>query len=159
MELPTICTNYSGMVDFATPETSYLIPIDGLAELGKETAYGYQRGKKWALPNTKATGDLMRYVFENPTVARARGKIARAFVAAHFSEDIVADKVVDRLKEIRKKVRNRTHVKKWSKTSDSDGYFYYRGVICVVVVVLILQIRLCAMSAVRAWIMRKKENQ
>eukprot|EP00760_Papus_ankaliazontas_P009433 PhM_4_TR14077/c6_g2_i1/m.60768 len=107
MELPTICTNYSGMVDFATPETSYLIPIDGLEELAKDTVYGYQPGKQWALPNVQATQRLMRHVFEHPDEARERGRSARRYIAEHFNEEAVANIVVDRLRVIERIVERR----------------------------------------------------
>jgi glycosyltransferase involved in cell wall biosynthesis len=104
MAKPVISTAYGGQMEFMTPDTTFLIELDGVEEIPKDSVYGYQRGKKWATPSTTHTAQLMRYVARHTTHAEAVGLRAREHVVRYFSEEAVADIVDERLTAIRKRV-------------------------------------------------------
>ncbi|ORC87051.1 mannosyltransferase-like protein [Trypanosoma theileri] len=113
MELPVITTNWAGSTAFATRDNSFLIPLDGLEELPKDSAYGSIEGRKWAIPSVNATAELMVYVVQNREHARIVGKRARQDVVKMFSEEVVADMINEHLRDIaRKVVQERKN--KWS---------------------------------------------
>jgi len=101
MAKPTIATNYGGQLAFMTRDTSFLLELDGLDEVPRNSEYGWSLGKKWATPSTTHLRYLMRYLLENPAHAAAVGRRAREHIVAHFSETVVAAKVLGRLREIR----------------------------------------------------------
>lgn len=93
MGLPLIMTPWSGLTGFITDDTCFQIPLDGLEEIPQQTwdAYGFEAGKKWALPSRNGTADLMRYVVAHPEHAREVGRRGRQLVLQRFSEEAVAD--------------------------------------------------------------------
>lgn len=113
MALPTIVTNWSGIVDFATEENSYLIPVDSLEDLPLASAYGYETGKKWALPSVASLKSILRDVVANPEKAKDKGRRARRDVVAQFSDEAVAQTVKSRLRYLKdeheKPVKDKLH--------------------------------------------------
>jgi glycosyltransferase involved in cell wall biosynthesis len=107
MGMPTISTNWGGNTEFMTPETSFLIPIDGLEELPRGNLYGTEGGKKWALPSVSALTGILKYVKDNPEHAAEVGRRARRHVSRHFSEAALVDLVDARLEAVREILWNR----------------------------------------------------
>ncbi len=94
-----IATNYSGNVDFMTPDNSYPLAYR-LIPLTRD--YGpYMRGAVWADPDLDDAARLIREVAENPAVAAARGARARADVKRDWSASATAGRVRARLEAIR----------------------------------------------------------
>ena len=110
MGLPTISTNWGGNMEFMSKNTSFLIEIDGLEEIDANSYYGYQLGKKWAIPSLEDTSKWMKYVFHNEKHAKVVGSRARRHIETHFSEEAVADIVDLRLAEIGLRVLARRHL-------------------------------------------------
>ncbi|KEG09871.1 putative mannosyltransferase-like protein [Trypanosoma grayi] len=100
MALPVLTTNWGGSTAFATRENSFLIPVDGLEELPPRSVYGYEPGKKYAMPSVAGTAALMQYVLQHPEHAREVGRRARRSVEANYTEEVVASQMVRRLREI-----------------------------------------------------------
>lgn len=72
---PVIATNYSGNVDFMTPENSYLVDYR-LVPLTRD--YGpYMRGFVWAEPDVAHAAQYIREVALDGAAAAAKGRIAR----------------------------------------------------------------------------------
>lgn len=94
-----IATNYSGNVDFMTPENSY--PLDyRLVPLTRD--YGpYMRGAVWAEPDLEHAARLVRQVVEHPEEAAARGAVARADVERSWNPHVTGAHVRERLETIR----------------------------------------------------------
>lgn len=94
-----VATNYSGNVDFMTPENSY--PIDfRMVALNRD--YGpYMRGAVWADPDLDQMAAAMRRIVEQPDEARARGARARADVERDWSPAVTGARVRERLEAIR----------------------------------------------------------
>ncbi len=94
-----LATNYSGNVDFMTPDNSY--PIDyRLTPLTRD--YGpYRRGAEWAEPDLDHAARLIREVVGNREEARARGARARADVERDWTPAASALRMRARLDLIR----------------------------------------------------------
>lgn len=98
LEKPTIATAYSGNMTFMTPENSFLVPwLPGRVPPGCEP---YPKGDCWAEPDLDAAASLMRLVYENPVLARDRGRLARAHVLDRLSPARTAAFIRERLSHI-----------------------------------------------------------
>ena len=86
MGLPTLVTNWSGPVAFATPDTSFLIPV---AETTDPRGY--------AQPSVSALANLMKGVVRDPKAAAAVGARARARMTDLFSPARVAGLITARI--------------------------------------------------------------
>jgi hypothetical protein len=104
---PTIATNWGGQLDFMTRDNSFLIELDGLVEVPVDSVYGWQPGKKWALPSVRSAAALMGFVAGHRAAAARVGRRARRDVVARFDDDVVADVVEAQLRRIRDAVRRR----------------------------------------------------
>ena len=72
---PVIATNYSGNVDFMTPDNSYLVDYR-IVPLTRD--YGpYMRGFVWADPDVPQAAQFIREVALNPAAAAGKGQAAR----------------------------------------------------------------------------------
>lgn len=101
MELPVISTNWSGMTEFITPETGYLIDCE-IVEV-PETAWKETptfRGHRWAEPSSTHLRSLMRRVFEERGESKEMGKRARADIESGFSSLAVAEIIIQELKRL-----------------------------------------------------------
>jgi glycosyltransferase involved in cell wall biosynthesis len=109
---PTISTAWGGQMEFMSRETSFLIELDGLEEIPEDTHYGYDIGKKWAVPSVRHTAELMRYVTVEREHAAEVGRRARAHIVAHFSEEAVALLADKRFHEVEAWIRHLRGLKK-----------------------------------------------
>eukprot|EP00760_Papus_ankaliazontas_P012051 PhM_4_TR15176/c0_g1_i3/m.66944 len=117
MGLPTITTNYSGMLTFATPETAYLIPVDGLEPVPTDSP-GFlhlEVGQKWAVPNEQQLESMMKSVFYDRAKAAAVGAKARQHIVSQFSEAAVGALVVAEFQRIE-------HVMSQFSRKENNGY-------------------------------------
>jgi hypothetical protein len=98
LEKPTIATAYSGNMAFMTPENSFLVPWQSArVPSGCEP---YPKGDSWAEPDLGAAASLMRQVYDNPVLARDRGRLARADVFDRLSPERTAAFIRERLSAI-----------------------------------------------------------
>jgi len=95
---PVIATNYSGNIDFMSPDNSFLVDYD-LVEI-PEKCGEYDQGNVWAAPNTQHAAELMRFVFENRDEAHQVGQAARRTVLRDLSACRLGRIVSDRLRSI-----------------------------------------------------------
>jgi glycosyltransferase involved in cell wall biosynthesis len=68
---PVIATRYGGILEFMTPENSYLVDYEEV-KVGKH-AHPYPAEATWAEPNLEQASQLMRHVFDNQEEAREVG--------------------------------------------------------------------------------------
>lgn len=73
---PVVATNYSGNVDFMTPDNSYLVD-HRLVPIGPGID-PYPTAAVWAEPDVTRAAALLRHVFEHPEEAHNRGSRAAA---------------------------------------------------------------------------------
>jgi glycosyltransferase involved in cell wall biosynthesis len=100
MELPSIVTNWSGPTQFTTKDTAYLLPFDEL-ETVPATFEGGSGVEKWAKPSLPQLKQMMREIYSRPQTAKQVGKRARQHIVDNFDREIIAEKMVDRLKQIK----------------------------------------------------------
>jgi len=97
--LPVIATDFSGNLEFCTPETAFNVPYKQTF-LERDDYIFVQGGDYWAEPDVEAAARFMRQVHENKQAAQAMGARGQALVASRFSVDAVAQRYLDRLKAI-----------------------------------------------------------
>jgi len=119
--LPVIVTEGGATDDFCKKEWAYLIPAK------KELAVllGCKLVKKYAEvlePDKKVLKSTLRYVFENYGEAQKKAKRALEHVQRYFTWEAVAEKVINRLKELKKKPIRRYVFKMKSKKSKKELY-------------------------------------
>eukprot|EP01060_Flectonema_neradi_P013813 TRINITY_DN20533_c0_g1_i2.p1 TRINITY_DN20533_c0_g1~~TRINITY_DN20533_c0_g1_i2.p1 ORF type:complete len:1030 (+),score=153.66 TRINITY_DN20533_c0_g1_i2:76-3165(+) len=109
MGMPTISTAWGGAMAFMNDFNSFPLKYR-IVDISSEAAEEYQvQGVRWAEPDSDHLRFLMREMLANRSHAIEIGKAARADVVVQFSEPVVADMMVARLKEIEQIViKNRT---------------------------------------------------
>jgi glycosyltransferase involved in cell wall biosynthesis len=94
---PVMATGYSGNLDFMTPGNSFLVPWSyGTVPPGTF----YKPGGRWAEPDLDEAARLLRYVWEHPEEARARGERGREDLARTHTLAAAAAVVAERAGEI-----------------------------------------------------------
>lgn len=100
--LPTIVTNYGPVLDFCDTETSYLIPA-GVGYFPQRRIDDWETVNfPWfAEPNRDALAQTMRFVYEHPEEAKAKGTKASERMMAGFTWAQAAEKAVARMRVLR----------------------------------------------------------
>ena len=98
---PVISTDYSGVCDFCTAETS--LPVPYALTPAEQGAYPYMdadRSYVWASPNIEAASEHMRRLFKNPAEGRKLGDQGRRMIGAKYSVLALSDRYQARLAEL-----------------------------------------------------------
>ena len=93
-----IATNYSGNLDFMTPETSLLVDYDLIPV--PEGAYLFPEGQVWADAQVDHAVQLMARMLDDPAEARALGRRASRHIRTNFSARAVGLRYTARLDEL-----------------------------------------------------------
>ncbi len=93
-----VATNYSGNLDFMTPETSLL--VDCKIVPVAEGAYLFGEGQVWADPSVDHAVELIGGLIDDPEGSRALGARARRHIRTHFSARAIGLRYVSRLEEL-----------------------------------------------------------
>lgn len=93
-----VATNYSGNLDFMTPETSLLVDCEIIPVA--QGAYLFGEGQVWADPSVDHAVELIGGLLDDPAAARALGARARRHIRTHFSARAVGLRYVSRLEEL-----------------------------------------------------------
>ena len=96
--LPTIATDWGAHTEFVHPGVSYPLRVRGTVPA--EALCPYYEGRSWADPDSDHLEELLRHVYENREEAAEVGRRAAAEVAARWTWDRSAEKIVARLAEI-----------------------------------------------------------
>ena len=96
---PAIATAYSGNVDFMTPDVSHLVSYTHVPIARNHGPY--LPGYVWAEPDIDDAARCMREVVRAPERARELGARGAAHVRAVLSTDTMAQRIHDRLSQIR----------------------------------------------------------
>jgi glycosyltransferase involved in cell wall biosynthesis len=96
--LATIATDWSGPADFLHDGVGYPLKVKGLIEAKAKCPY--YAGFDWADPDSDHLRFLMRYVYEHPEEAEAKGRAAAAEVASTYTIELAAERVKARLLEL-----------------------------------------------------------
>jgi glycosyltransferase involved in cell wall biosynthesis len=92
--LPLIATNWSGPVEYLDSADSYPLSYD-LIDANGTKAHGAQFYGKWAEPDYEHLRHLMRWLYEHPEAAAAKGRLAAERVHRDWTWDRVAKQMVD----------------------------------------------------------------
>ncbi|MES2341263.1 MAG: glycosyltransferase family 4 protein [Pseudomonadota bacterium] len=93
-----IATNYSGNLDFMTPETSLLVDCDLIPV--PADAYLFPEGQVWADAHVDHAVALMARMLDHPEEARALGRRASLHIRTKFSARAVGLRYAARLDEL-----------------------------------------------------------
>ncbi len=99
---PVIATGWSANMDFMTSENSFPVNYD-MTTLDSY-APPYSRGTVWANPKIGEAAAIMRKLVNNPELCREVGDKARADINSRFSAEVTGQRIVERLKEIQRKM-------------------------------------------------------
>lgn len=91
MGLPVITTDWSGLTEFVTPETSY--PVE------YEIVSAHQEGHKWAKANLKSLRHKMRQVYSDPAKAASVGQLARSHLLNNFSTTKTVKGIIEKIQQ------------------------------------------------------------
>ena len=100
--LPIIATNFSGTTEFINKNNSYPLSWTHMSEITE----GAFKGHFWAEPSSEHLQSLMRRIVNKPEEAREIGKYARETMLKHYSPDVMANVVVQKLKDIEARISN-----------------------------------------------------
>jgi FkbM family methyltransferase len=92
---PVIATGYSGNMDFMTTGNSFLVNYH-LVELPCDYD-PYEKGSVWADPDLDHAAELMRFIYQNPEVAREIGDRGQEEIFRQLSPQAVGQLIRDRL--------------------------------------------------------------
>ena len=94
-----IITNWSGNVDYMTPDNSIAIDYE-LVKLGQD--YGpYKAHQSWAEPDLEQAAHWMKKLASDPDLGLRLGHAAKQTIAAMFSAEVVGTHIRARLEQIR----------------------------------------------------------
>lgn len=133
--IPVVATGYSGNMEFMTKQNSYPVDHDGLCkprdmitnsrELHWASALDIF-DLKWAKPSQEKMAEAMRYVYENQSEARMKGRHAARDVHEKFSPKRVGKMMADRIDEISQKKLQTRCAQKY-KTASKVSILYVPG--------------------------------
>ena len=95
---PVIATDYSGNLDFMTPETSYLVPWRRV-KVG-EGAEAYDANASWAEPDLDAAAVIMKKVFLNPAEANRVAMAGKLDLETRFTPEQTGIRMKERLESL-----------------------------------------------------------
>lgn len=93
-----VATNYSGNLDFMTPETSRLVDCTLIPVA--DGAYLHGEGQVWADPSVDHAVELIGGLLDDPDGTRALGERARRHIRTNFSARAIGLRYVARLEEL-----------------------------------------------------------
>ena len=95
---PTVATDWSGNLEFMTPETACLVDYD-LVELKKDIP-PFKKGFHWADPKVNDAARCMKKLLEDKQFYDTISDNAKKYVSERLSQDAVGAIVAGRLKDI-----------------------------------------------------------
>src|SRR5262249_9751658 len=93
-KVPVIATRYSGLMDFCSDETTFLLDYD----LAPSRSHLAIPGAMWAEPRIDQLREHMRFVFANPDSDEVKCRVEAAY--QHVKENLRWSRVADRVEEI-----------------------------------------------------------
>ncbi len=80
---PVIATDYSATAEFLKAENGF--PIGFQLQKVQQSVGPYQKGNRWAEPDTKAAAQVMRALVESPVLGQEKGQKAAETIRSQFS--------------------------------------------------------------------------
>ena len=98
LEKPVICTNYSGNIDFAKENNSFLVGYK--KTLLEENIGPYKKGDEWAEPDIDEAAEFMRKIYENKELMNEIGNRGREYIHDNFSPKVIGKIIENRFEQI-----------------------------------------------------------
>jgi glycosyltransferase involved in cell wall biosynthesis len=95
---PSICTGYSGNMDFTSASNSWLVDFEIISTT--EPTGPYPKDSVWASPNVDSATDLMRHLAEHRDVVAVKGERARTDALAASSLESYAARLDAQLRRV-----------------------------------------------------------
>ncbi len=99
LDVPVICTGYSGNLEFCTPQTAWLVDYR-LVEVAADAYLFVRPGQRWAEPDIGHAARQMRAVYADAPARARKAAAARALIGRRFSPEAVGRRYRDRLTRI-----------------------------------------------------------
>jgi glycosyltransferase involved in cell wall biosynthesis len=98
--VPTVCTAYSGHLDFTTSDSALLVPVT-LADIPADASYHYQSEKydetpQWAVPDLDVAANHLRMLADDPHARNVWGELGKRR-AAQYREQCASGSWVSEL--------------------------------------------------------------
>jgi len=103
LEKSIIAADYSGNLDFMTPDTSYMVQQKRVK--APKGAEAYSSRATWAEPDIDVAAEMMRTVNENPKEAQAKALTGQRDLQQRFTHDVVGTQMKGRLEEFWRTLR------------------------------------------------------
>lgn len=97
---PIVVTNFGGSTEYAKKDNSYLVDYTLTPVFGMPWSPWYRGDQCWAEPDIIHGAKLMRQIYENRDVAKAKGKKLQSDIYKNFSWECIADKIIKELEEM-----------------------------------------------------------
>src|SRR5262249_10300658 len=97
--LPVIATDWSGPAEYMDPAYSFPLKYR-LAEAGGTESKSVRHFGQWAEPDYEHLRFLLRWLYEHPAPAAAKGRLAAKRVHEYWTWDRVATELVQNLDEL-----------------------------------------------------------
>lgn len=89
-QLPVLATRWSGQTDFLNEGNSFLIDIEGVVPVPRDSDRDIYIGQGWAEPSVEHLAQSMRQVVADPAAARARAVQARREMVELWDSSVLA---------------------------------------------------------------------
>lgn len=99
LQVPVVCTNYSGNLEFCTPETAWLVRATEVP-VGADDYIYVPDGAKWAEPDLDDAARALRAVYADPVERTRRTKAALHNIQQNFSTQAIARRYAARLRHL-----------------------------------------------------------
>ncbi|SFB04255.1 Glycosyl transferases group 1 [Poseidonocella pacifica] len=99
LNVPVICTGYSGNMEFCTEETAWLVDYE--ERLLEQGEYIFVRlGSFWAEPDVASASYQLRALYDDPVERERKAAAAYDFIQSKFSKQAISQRYARRLHEI-----------------------------------------------------------
>ncbi len=96
LEVPLVCTGYSGNMEFCSAETAFLVDYDLVSPRADDYIF-VGEGQVWADPKLDSAVEQLRRVRAQPDEAARRSAAALAYVQTTFAPDVISKRYGDRI--------------------------------------------------------------
>jgi len=105
MGKPVVGTAWSGNTDYMNEANSF--PVQYRLTTLEKDYRPYAAGQTWAEPDVEHAANILKRLFNEPSLGRERGRQAAVDIRTHFSADTVSRHILERLKIIEPAVTRR----------------------------------------------------
>ena len=101
---PVIATNYSGNLDFMTPENSLLVDYSPVKVLDPNGAYTLD--SNWANPSVDSAAKFMKTIHQDRDFAQKIGQIGKQSILNQATMEIASSFVLNRIEDVYKRINS-----------------------------------------------------